>query len=117
MKRRASLARVISDKTLAKGINKSLSQEVAAYLLDKKMVKDLSSLLRDVQQDWAAKGYIDVTATSAHDLDVSIIKDIEMLLKSIYKEAKTIYINQVYDPELVGGVRLTTADIQYPVVF
>jgi F0F1-type ATP synthase delta subunit len=109
---RTRIAGVIADRTLKKGMSKRLSREVAAYLLNERRVNELDSVLRDVQADWAEAGYVEVIASSAHGLTAGNKAAITKRIKQLYPQAKWIIITEVYDPEVIGGVRLNLPDRQ-----
>lgn len=112
---RTAIAHTIADRSLKKGTSKALAREVAAYLLDEGRVLDLDSVLRDVQENWAASGYVEVIARSAHPLTASSRKDIERQTKKLYPAAKQILVTEVSDPAVLGGVRLEFAHQQLDV--
>jgi len=109
---RTKLAKAVADRSLKNGSSPKLSQEVAAYLLDEGRVDELDSLLRDVEAEWAAAGYVEVLAYSAHELDTQVRSEIEREAKKFYPAAKKVIITSIHDPEVIGGVRLTIADNQ-----
>jgi len=109
---RTRIASVVADRTLQKGSSKQLAREIAAYLLDEQRVSDLDSILRDVQEDWATSGYVEVIARSAHPLTAASKADITKQIKRVYPQAKKIGISEISDPEVVGGVRLELANQQ-----
>lgn len=109
---RTRIANVIADNTLKSGANKPYINEVAAYLLSEQRVGELDSILRDVQAEWAAAGYVEVIASSAHPLTAALKNDITKQIKQLYPEAKKIIISEAHDPTVLGGVRLTLADKQ-----
>jgi F0F1-type ATP synthase delta subunit len=97
---------MVADTTLKQGAPKRFSKELAAYLLSERRVGELDSLLRDVQADWAEAGHVEVIARSAHPLNPAIRADIKRQVKQVYPNAKKIVINEVPDPEIIGGVQL-----------
>jgi F0F1-type ATP synthase delta subunit len=109
---RLKIAKIIADQTLKSGESKKLARSVGAYLLETGRVGELSSVLRDIQADWAKNGYIEVVASSAHDLTRLVKEDIKSIIKVRYPKAKRIIITEVYDPNIIGGVRLNLADQQ-----
>jgi len=109
---RTRIASAIADRTLRQGSSKKLAQEVAAYLLDEQRVSDLDSILRDIQEDWANAGHVEVIARSAHPLSANVRKDIEKQVKALNPNAKKIIVTEVADPEVKGGVRLELANQQ-----
>jgi len=108
---RSAMVKVIAKK--AKSENpKQLAKDIAQYLLAEKRVGDLDSLMRDIQQFRADTGDIEVSALSAHTLSEQSIKEIKSVIKNHYPAAKSIQINQVVDPSVVGGIRLIFANEQ-----
>lgn len=109
---RTRIARAVADRTLRQGGSKQLSRELAAYLLSERRTGELDSLLRDIQHDWAEAGHVEVIATSAFPLTAEVRADITKRVKAAYPSAKEIIINEVRDPEVIGGVRLNLPDRQ-----
>jgi len=109
---RTRISQVIADKTLAKGVSRRFSQEIAAYLLAERRTDQLESIMRDVQRDWAEAGHVEVIASSAHSLTAAVRQDITRQVKKLYPGAHTIIVTERHDPAVVGGVRLSLADQQ-----
>jgi len=109
---RTRIAAVVADHTLKSGLPKSYAKQVAALLLDEQRVGELDSLLRDVQASWAAQGYVEVLARSAHTLTAATKKQIAEQVKSLYPTAKQIVVTEVHDPLAIGGVQISLADKQ-----
>ncbi|HVV25993.1 MAG TPA: F0F1 ATP synthase subunit delta [Candidatus Saccharimonadales bacterium] len=109
---RTRVARAIADRTLKQGVSRRLSRELAAYLLSERRTGELDSLLRDIQADWAEAGHVEVIAASAFPLTAAVRSDITRRVKAIYPRAKQVIINEVHDPTVVGGVRLSLPDRQ-----
>jgi F0F1-type ATP synthase delta subunit len=110
---RQRIAKTFANKALSQGVSKRLAKELAAYLLQERRIADLNSILRDVQAEWAEAGYVDVVATSAHELNDSIRSEIKAEVKQLYPQAKQIIINEIRDPEVIGGVRLNLPNRQF----
>ena len=68
--------------------------------------------MRDVQQDWADVGYVEVLASSAHPLSSQTKADIAEQIKLVEPTAKKIIVTEVHDPEIIGGVQLSLANQQ-----
>ncbi|HEY5153066.1 MAG TPA: F0F1 ATP synthase subunit delta, partial [Candidatus Saccharimonadales bacterium] len=109
---RTRIAATIASQTLKNGVSKKLSREVAAYLLSERRVNDLDSVLRDVQADWAAAGYVEVIASSAHPLTAGVKADIIKRIKQLYPAARRIIVTEAHDPGVIGGLRLRLANQQ-----
>jgi F0F1-type ATP synthase delta subunit len=109
---RTRIAGIIAGRTLKSGMSKRLSREIAAYLLSENRINELGSVLRDVQADWAKAGYVEVIASSSHTLTAGNKADISRQIKQLYPDAKRIIVTEAYDPEIIGGVRLSLANQQ-----
>lgn len=109
---RTRIASLVADRTLQHGVSKELSREVAAYLLSEHRVSELDSVLRDVMGDWESAGYVEVLARSAHPLTDQVKANITTRIKALKPDAKQIIITEVFDPSIIGGVRLNLADEQ-----
>lgn len=109
---RTKIAQTIANRTISGNATKIVSKQVAAYLLAERRVNDLSSILRDVQQDWANVGHVEVLAASAHPLTSDVKADIAKEIKRLYPEAKKVIVTEVHDPEIIGSVKLNLANQQ-----
>lgn len=103
---RTKIAAFLASHSLKDGVSKNLNRELAAYLLTERRTNELDSILRDVQQDWAEAGYVEVIAASAHPLTAQTKADIKALAQKVYPNAKRIIISEEPDPDVLGGVRL-----------
>ena len=109
---RTRIASTIADRTLKSGVSEQFAKEIAAYLLSEGRVSELESVLRDVQADWAESGYVEVLAHSAHSLEAQTKTSITAQVKQLYPTAKQIVVTEVFDPQVIGGVRLAMANSQ-----
>ena len=103
---RHNLSTVIGKKTLNITDRKALVNEIAAYLLEENLTADLDSIMRDVMQYRLENGIVEAVVVSAHELSAVDMKDIEELLKAEYPTAKSYVIDQRYDPDVIGGVKI-----------
>lgn len=109
---RSRIAHVVADRTLNSGVSKQFAKEVAAYLIAEKRVSGLDSLMRDVMDDWAKTGYLEVLAYSAHPLTTELKRDIASRIKAVSPQAEHIVVTEQLDPDVIGGVRLRLANRQ-----
>jgi F0F1-type ATP synthase delta subunit len=109
---RVKIAGAIADRTLAEGVTQEYAREIAAYLLSEGRVDELESILRDVQADWAAKGFVEVIARSVHPISDTVRSDIVMRVKPLFPEAEKVAITEIIDPSVIGGVQIQLADRQ-----
>lgn len=109
---RKHIASVIAKQSLSDGFSHSQAMSVAAYLLDEGRTGELESLMRDVQDDWAKDGFVEVIAHSAHELSDQVRRDITAEAMKLYPNANRVEVTQELNPELVGGIRLEFANLQ-----
>ncbi len=109
---RAELADTIAKRALKTGRSRKLAEEVAAYLLDNRRVNELDSILRDIQLSWINSGRIDAVATSAHTIDEAAKSQLTEIVSRLYPGSRSINIEEQYDPQIIGGVRLNLVDRQ-----
>lgn len=87
---------------------KRLSEMLAAYLVQNRRSGELDSIMREVmRQRETNNGMVEITATSAFKLNDATKKAISTLLG-----AENTIINEVINPEMLGGVRLETSEKQ-----
>ena len=109
---RKDIAHIISKRTLKDGADANYAKEVASVLLAERRTGELDSLLRDVQAAWAESGYVEAITTSAQQLSDEIKVEIKDQIKQLYPTAKKIIITETYDPEIIGGVRISLPNQQ-----
>jgi F-type H+-transporting ATPase subunit O len=109
---RTRIASIIAEDSLKKGFSKSEARSIAAYLLDTRRTSELDSLLRDIRDTWAEHGFVEVTATCAHELSDKVRQDVTAEVRKLYPNAKRIEIVETLDPSVVGGVRIEFANRQ-----
>lgn len=109
---RHHLAEIIAEKTLHITNKDDLAKEIAAYLLYEKETSGLESLIRDIMQYRADKGYLEAVVVSVSSLGDQVISDVEDLLRKEFPRAKNVVVTEKRDPGLVGGVRIDLANEQ-----
>jgi F0F1-type ATP synthase delta subunit len=109
---RSQLAQTIADRTMGEGDPKALARAIAAFLLQERIVADMDSLLRDVQEIRQKSGIVEATLVTAHDLEPSHIEAIKALLLRHFPDATTVHVNTKHDANVVGGVRIELANEQ-----
>jgi F0F1-type ATP synthase delta subunit len=109
---RSKISNYIAETSLKDGVSKKLGKEIAAYLLYENRTSDLDSILRDVRQNWADNGQVEVIAVSAFKLSDKVIIDIKKQISKLYPNAKKIIVTEQHDPSVIAGVRLELANQQ-----
>lgn len=111
---------VTTDRDRAKAIERlesklsrpQLTKTVAAYLTQQRLTKNLDAIMRTLKAIRAQRGIVEAELTSAFPISQANQRIVKGLLKKHYPNAKEIIITQGIDPSLVGGIRLTTDDLQ-----
>lgn len=109
---RSKVAEVIADEALQASSREDFAKEVAAFLLSERRTNELDSLIRDIQEAWTARGRVEVIVASAHEINDKLRDQITAKILELYPDAKKIILNEVHDPEIIGGVRLSFANQQ-----
>jgi F0F1-type ATP synthase delta subunit len=110
---RHQVAALLTQRSLAPSVKaRELSYSIAAYLLDTGRTGELEPLMRDMMQDRADEGVVEVTVVSARELTVSVRDDLEQLVRKLYPQVKHVIISERRDPSIIGGVRLEFANQQ-----
>jgi F0F1-type ATP synthase delta subunit len=108
---RSILAKIIADKTKSMPEHK-LAKEVAAYMLSEGRINELDALLRDIMAIRADNGLVEASVVSAHSLNAALTSQVSKLIKKLSPGAKKIIINQQTDPEIIGGLKISTPNQQ-----
>jgi len=109
---RSKISAYIASNTLKNGVSKKLGKEVAAYLITENRTSELDSILRDVMQDWADEGVVEVIAISAFDITAKVEADIKTEIRKLYPNVKQIIVTRQHDPSVIAGIRLELANQQ-----
>ncbi|HEV2402824.1 MAG TPA: F0F1 ATP synthase subunit delta [Candidatus Saccharimonadales bacterium] len=109
---RKKIADFVARESLSHGFGKAQARELAAYLLEERRTTELASLLRDIQESWAAAGYAEVLVHAAHPLNRTTRQDVTLEVHRVYPHAERVTITEVGDASLVGGLRLDFAQAQ-----
>jgi F0F1-type ATP synthase delta subunit len=109
---RHKIAAYVSSQSLSGELTPKKIEELAAYLIETGRTNELSSIMRDVNEQWAEAGVIEVQASAAHALSDSLRSEIKQIVRRHYPHAKKIVIIENLVPSLIGGVKLEFANRQ-----
>ncbi len=109
---RRSLAEYYAGRVLA-GDDAVVARQLAAYLIDTRRTKELSLIVRDIEDALAARGVLVADVVSAHDLDTETEQAISGYLSSLYDGKVTLRTS--VQPDVIGGVRIRTPDAELDV--
>lgn len=100
---RRKLAHYVANNVRGGFVSPSVLSEVAAYLVETGRQRELTLVVRAIEDVLAERGVVVASVTSAHPLTNDIR---QQLIKKI--AAKEVYLHETVDPALIGGVRLQT---------
>lgn len=78
-------------------------QQLAAYLIDERRLRETDLVVRAIEDEFAARGIVIANVASARPLTA----ELEAAVKSIVA-AKQIHIVSTVEADLIGGVRIET---------
>ncbi len=96
---------------LQKGASKAkVSRSLANFLVAERRSKDLDSVVRLIEDEMQRQtGATEVQVISARNLSETVKKQVLGLFKSASK-AEHIVVNEVIDPQVIGGVLVESPD-------
>ena len=93
---------IISQMGLEHALAKAL-QELAAYLITTKRVREVNLVVRTIEDELAKDGVVVARVVSAHELSATLKRDITKLIG-----AREVHFSETIDPDVLGGVRIET---------
>ncbi|HSX52803.1 MAG TPA: F0F1 ATP synthase subunit delta [Patescibacteria group bacterium] len=85
-----------------------VARELAGYLIDERRTRELEALTRNIEVlRYKRDGVLEAEASSAHTLTDEIKQQITQQL-----DAKRVILDETYDQDIVGGVRVRALDKQ-----
>ncbi len=100
---RRKLAKFVADRSDSSKSLEGALEHIAAYLIDTRRVRELTLLVRAIEDELASRGTVIATVTSARPLDSALRASVETLIN-----AKKLSIKEHVDPSVIGGVRIET---------
>lgn len=101
----------IADQLAKGGDEKKVLQELAAFLIDNKRTNELDLIVRDIEYQLLLRGIVLAHVTSAFELASETRAAITKMIKD-KTDAKTIELQQLIEPNLLGGIRLDLPGMQ-----
>lgn len=89
-----------------------VASSVAAYLVSEGRESDLDSIMRDVMRIRRQNGTLEVDVQTTHDQDAAVLTELVEMIQGEFPNANQLVVDTTRHPELIGGVRITTADEQ-----
>ena len=104
---RALLADIDAGKDM-----QTITESLAAYLVQERRLGDLNAILRDVERQlFTQRGVLYVHADVARPMSEQQKQDVTSIFQA-QSGAKEVVIEETINKVVIGGVRLTTADLQ-----
>ncbi|MGB4762583.1 MAG: F0F1 ATP synthase subunit delta [Candidatus Saccharimonas sp.] len=100
---RRKLAQHIADELERGTAHAPILQELAAYLVDTKRIREVDLVIRAIEDELAGRGVVLARVTTATELSDQLRRDIEMMIG-----ARQVTIDAIVDPAIVGGIRVET---------
>lgn len=100
---RRKIAQYVADQTEAGKPIGDLINEVAAYMIETKTVRQAGLMARDIEDALATRGTVVATVTTARPLADELRQHIVAMIG-----AKQVHMRELVDPSLIGGVMLET---------
>lgn len=105
---RRKLAEYVASQVTHGVIPEAALQEVAAYLYESRRLREVTLVVRSIEDALSQKGVTVATVTSARPLDERLRAIITNQIGS-----DEVHLREVVDPTVIGGVRLQTPDAAY----
>ncbi len=100
---RRKLAQFIISQMGSKHALAKALQELAAYLITTKRVREVNLVVRTIEDELAKDGVVVARVVSAHELSATLKRDITKLIG-----AREVHFSETIDPDVLGGVRIET---------
>ncbi len=109
---RNEVAQAVIARISASNDTAALAKEIAAYLIDQGREADLETIMRDVMQLRRDKSIVEADIRTAYPVDAATLTEVTELVKREFPASNTVVASQTIDPEIVGGMRIVTANEQ-----
>ncbi|MFZ2494154.1 MAG: F0F1 ATP synthase subunit delta [Candidatus Saccharimonadales bacterium] len=109
---RRVLARSIASKLIDGADAQVLIPQLAAYIVDQKLVNHVEEIIQDIAYEISRRGVLDITVTTARPLT----DDLRRLVKefvSQQQQVDTIEFTETVDESIVGGIVIETPDKRF----
>lgn len=101
---RRKIAAYFADEAIA---GRSITKQLAAYLIEAKRVREATLIVRDIEAALADRGVLLADVASSRELEAETKKAITDYLQQT-TGARKVHMRPHVDPHLLGGVRVDT---------
>ncbi|MGB4800231.1 MAG: F0F1 ATP synthase subunit delta [Candidatus Saccharimonadales bacterium] len=105
---RRKLAQYVAERVREGQVPESVIQEVAAYLVESRRLREMPLVVRSIEDALAERGVVVATVTSARPLTTTLRDAVKAQAGD-----EEVYLREVVDPSVIGGVRVQTPDASY----
>ncbi len=109
---RRDIAQAIVGKIHTKSDTVQLARAIASYLIAEGREAELESIMRDVMTLREADGLVEADVQVAHELSTQTVAELTPLVRAEFPAARSVIVDQTIQPEIVGGLRIATANEQ-----
>lgn len=99
---RRKLAGYVADQAHDGVVPAAVLQEVAAYLIDSRRTRELTLVVRAIEDELAVRGIVVADVTSAHELS-----DQERSELKTFVGGSSVWLRETVDPAAIGGVQVS----------
>ena len=85
---------------------KSVTKQLAAFLVDTGRTRELELIVRDIEAHLLTSGTALVTVVSARQLSAEAKQSIDALVTDKRPDVKEVILREVIDESVIGGVRI-----------
>ncbi|QQS18227.1 F0F1 ATP synthase subunit delta [Candidatus Saccharibacteria bacterium] len=105
---RRKIAQYVAEHVPSGRVPEQVMNEVAAYLVETRRVREAALVVRAIEDALFERGIAVVTVTSARPLDDELRQAVTAQVGM-----RDVYLRELVDPTVLGGIRLQTADASY----
>lgn len=109
---RRKLAEHAAGRLLAGDNASSVMNELAAYLVDTRRVRETQLVVRAIEGALLSHGIALATVASARKLSDAARADVETFVKRQYEDVKTVILREIIDESVLAGVKISLPDAQ-----
>jgi F-type H+-transporting ATPase subunit delta len=105
---RRKIAAYVADRVQQGTVPEQVIMEVAAYLYESRRLREMTLVVRAIEDALLERGTVVATVTSARPLD-------DQLRAAVVKQigAGEVHLREVVDPSVLGGLRVQTPEASY----
>lgn len=104
---RRLIARSVAERIVAGEASAKVMRQLAAYVVEHRLQKQIGMILKDVEAELAARGVVTAEVTTATKLPAEAYAMIEKYIQSS-TGASDVQTTTRIDPDLIGGVVIRT---------